>query len=138
MPTVRPRLVVDTNLWISFLLTRSRSKLERIISDPSVSLLFSEELLEEFMTVALRPKFKKYFSDKDLEELLFSLHQKAEIIHVRAKTTVCRDEKDNFILALCADGKATHLVTGDGDLLSLKKFGRTKIVRLSELKVPLL
>lgn len=87
MPTVRPRLVVDTNLWISFLLTRSRSRLERILLDRSVILLFSEELLEEFVNVATRPKFKKFFSEKDLEELLTSLHQKAEIINVRSKTT---------------------------------------------------
>ena len=134
MPTRKRRLVVDTNLWISFLLTQDRSKLDQVIADPSVILLFSEELLEEFVNVASRPKFKKYFSQADLERLLVHLHQKAEFISVSSTVEACRDEKDNFILALCAEGKATHLVTGDDDLLSMKKFRKTKIIRLSDLE----
>ena len=45
---------------------------------------------------------------------------------------VCRDPKDNFLLALAHDGKADYLLTGDNDLLVMKKFGRTKIVKISE------
>jgi len=34
----------------------------------------------------------------------------------------CRDFKDNFLLSLCRDGKADFLITGDPDLLVIKKF----------------
>jgi predicted nucleic acid-binding protein len=45
---------------------------------------------------------------------------------------VCRDPKDNFLLALAKDGLADYLITGDRDLLSVKKFGKTQIVTLNE------
>ena len=40
------------------------------------------------------------------------------------------DPKDNFLLAFAKDGNATHLITGDKELLSLKKFGKTRIVTI--------
>ncbi|MEZ4972859.1 MAG: putative toxin-antitoxin system toxin component, PIN family [Cyclobacteriaceae bacterium] len=55
------RVVVDTNLWISFLITKNHKKLDSKIKSGNVRLLFSLELLEEFLVVANRPKFKKYF-----------------------------------------------------------------------------
>lgn len=44
------------------------------------------------------------------------------------KVNICRDKKDNQVLDLCVVGKADYLVTGDKDLLVLKKFKKTKIV----------
>lgn len=41
-----------------------------------------------------------------------------------------RDVKDNFLLAIAADGSADYLVTGDSDLLVLKEFGKTRIVTM--------
>ena len=40
--------------------------------------------------------------------------------------------KDNFLLSLALDGFATHLLTGDKDLLILKNFGQTKIQKITE------
>ena len=45
---------------------------------------------------------------------------------------ICRDPKDNFLLALAQDGKATHLITGDKDLLIIQKIGITKILTIAE------
>lgn len=50
-----------------------------------------------------------------------------DLIQVESFVTVCRDSKDNFLLALEKDGKADYLLTGDKDLLDLIKFGKTKI-----------
>lgn len=50
-----------------------------------------------------------------------------DLIEVDSIVTVCRDLKDNFLLALAKDGKADYLLTGDKDLLTLTKFGKTKI-----------
>lgn len=61
MPNAKDRVIIDTNLWISFLLTKDYSKLDSILSEALLTLLFSQELLEEFIEVAQRPKFKKYF-----------------------------------------------------------------------------
>jgi len=130
MPKKKSRIVIDTNIWISFLLTKDFSAFDRIISAPILTLLFSKELLEELIEVAQRPKFKKYFSSADLEVLLFQMKEHGEFITVTSSTTICRDPKDNFLLSLSKDGKASHLITGDKDLLDLKRFGRTQIITL--------
>ena len=41
---------------------------------------------------------------------------------------VCRDENDDFVLATALAGKADVIVTGDEDLLVLKKFRRIEIL----------
>jgi predicted nucleic acid-binding protein len=43
------------------------------------------------------------------------------------------DSKDDFLLALCKDGKADYLLTGNKiDLLDLKQFEQTTILSLTE------
>ena len=132
MAKKKDRVIIDTNLWISFLLTNNFSKLDEIFGNDLIILLFSETLLDEFIEVALRPKFKKYFTITDLEALLTRIKSEAEFIKVTSDITVCRDPKDNFLLSLAKDGKATHLITGDKDLLDIKVFGTTKIITITQ------
>ena len=73
MPKLKDRVIIDTNLWISFLITINYSKLDKILSDRLITLLYSQELIDEFIEVAQRPKFKKYFTTEDLKSLLLSL-----------------------------------------------------------------
>ena len=104
--------------------------MDRLLANNLITLLFSQDLITEFIQVARRPKFKKYFNTSDLEQLLKSISTKAIFIEVFSEVNKSPDPKDNFLLALAKDGSATHLLTGDKDLLSLKKFGNTKIVTL--------
>jgi putative PIN family toxin of toxin-antitoxin system len=87
--------------------------LDGIINDKKVILLYSQELIEEFIEVARRPKFKKYFDEESLQSLLAKMAARAEFIDVESKINICQDYKDNFLLALAKDGNATHLLTGD-------------------------
>ncbi len=126
------KIVLDTNIFIYFLISNSFHKLDKKLKNNDIKLLFSEELLSEFLQVVSRPKFKKYFSDKDITNLLNDLHNYADLIEVYSQVNVCRDKKDNFLLALCVDGKADFLITGDQDLLDLKKFKKTSIIKISD------
>ena len=126
------RVIIDTNLWISFLLTNDYSKVDPLFANNNITLIFSQELIDEFIEVTLRPKFKKYFSLTDIEDLLKRVRKKAAFISVTTTITTCRDPKDNFLLALAKDGNATHLLTGDKDLLVLGNIGKTKILTLSD------
>lgn len=132
MPATKNKVIIDTNLWISFLLTKDFSKFDQLFANDVLTLLFSKELLNEFIEVSGRPKFKKYFSIAALEFLLQQISLRAEFVEVKSEIAVCRDPKDNFLLALSADGNATHLITGDKDLLDLKKFGNTVILTFTE------
>jgi putative PIN family toxin of toxin-antitoxin system len=126
MQKIKHRIIIDTNLWISFLLTKDLSKIDSLLKGNNVKLLFSQELLEEFIEVAKRPKFKKYFSQQDIKSLLSKINTKAEFITIKSTVAICRDAKDNFLLALAKDGKASHLITGDSDLLVSIKLAKQK------------
>lgn len=132
MPKAKDRFIIDTNLWISFLLSKDYSKLDKLFRQQNITLIFSKNLLEEFIEVARRPKFKKYFSLSDLNELLSEIHLRAEFIDVNSTVILCRDSKDDFLLSLAKDSNASHLVTGDNDLLEIKKFEKTIILTISE------
>ena len=58
------RIIIDTNLWISFLINKDFKKLDDKIKKGKVRLIFSVELIDEFLTVADRSKFRKFFDKK--------------------------------------------------------------------------
>lgn len=126
------RLILDTNLWISFLISSNYERLDELLFNQNCTLLFSQELLEEFIAVTKRPKLRKYFSKSDLEDLLETIDEVAEFVQVTSVILECRDPKDNFLLSLAVDGKADYLLTGDNDLLVLEKIGDTEIKTISE------
>ena len=128
----KDRIIIDTNLWISFILTGDSSKLDEVINEDSSVLLFSIELLEELIDVASRPKFRKYFPTEDLISLLYQIEKNSEFINVVSSVEICRDLKDNFLLSLAQDGQATHLISGDKDLPEIGKFGETVILTIAE------
>lgn len=129
---VNRRVILDTNLWISFLISNRQQELDLLLESGVVTLIFSAELLEEFLEVANRPKFKRFFKKTDIEGLLGQIQNFGELIIVESKVEKCRDEKDNFLLNLSVDGKADFLITGDSDLLVLSKIEQTQIVTWSD------
>jgi putative PIN family toxin of toxin-antitoxin system len=132
MSKVKDRVIIDTNLWISFLLNKDYTKLDKLFRQQNITLLFSKDLLEEFIEVARRPKFKKYFSISDLNDLLSEIYFRAEFIEVTSEVIFCRDSKDDFLLSLAKDSNASHLITGDVDLLEIKNFEETIILTITE------
>jgi uncharacterized protein len=132
MPKQKDRVIIDTNLWISFLLAKDFSKFDSIIADNEITLIFSAELIDEIVEVTQRIKFQRYFKLDDVESLLLKLKSRAIFIEVKSEINKCRDPKDNFLLSLSLDGNATHLLTGDKDLLILKRFGQTKILKITK------
>jgi hypothetical protein len=130
MTRKKSRIILDTNLLISFLINKDFQDLDKLLVSDEIILVFSQELLEELVTVLLRPKFRKIFSKKDLQDLLEILDKFSVFIEIVSDVNICRDPKDNFLLNLAIDGKADFLLTGDNDLLSLIKVGETEILTL--------
>jgi len=128
MPKNKPlKLIIDTNLWVSFIISNKQNLLDSLLFSEEARLLFSKELITEIEQTITKPKLKKYFGTNALEEMLSTFEPFIDFIEVKSIVTVCRDTKDNFLLALAKDGQADYLLTGDKDLLELKKFGKTKI-----------
>lgn len=129
------RIIIDTNLWIHFLITKQYAFLDNLLENGKVRLIFSHELMTEFVEVVKRPKLKKYFAEDDLRQMLELIDQYADIITVTSDVKVCRDENDNFLLSLALDSKANYLITGDNDLLVINQFMDTRIITISQYKL---
>jgi uncharacterized protein len=78
------------------------------------------------LRTTLRVKFK---ADPGKLPLLLALREQAEIVApVRLGQRVCRDKDDDIVLPTAVAGKANVIVTGDDDLLALKKFRDIRIL----------
>ena len=124
----KKRVIVDTNCWISFLIGRKLSSLVALLSDARIDLVLCDELLEEIREVTQRPKFARYFPLREVESLLSFLRLKGTLFEPAEDIHFCRDEEDDYLLALAVEAKAHYLVTGDKDLLVIKKIASCRIV----------
>lgn len=122
------KVIIDTNLWISFLIGQGLANLKSLIVSETIQLIVCDQLQEEIRQVTQRPKLRKYFSPQKVSEMLELLAIMGLPVEIKSEVSVCRDEKDNFLLALAQDSQAEFLITGDTDLLILEEFKRTKIV----------
>lgn len=133
MPKSKPlKLIIDTNLWISLIISKKLNQLDPLLYSENVKLLFSNELIHEIETTIAKPKLKKFFPGNALDEMLTVFEPFIDLINVKSKVEFCRDPKDDFLLALARDGKANYLITGDKDLLSIGKFEQTNILTITE------
>jgi len=87
-------------------------------------------LLTEFIEVTQRRKIKKYLETDEVLDAINILKRHAERVQVTSEVNECEDPDDNFLLALCKDGNANYLVTGDKLLLRFKSFHSTEVISL--------
>ena len=127
------KIILDTNLWISFLITKNYRHIDQFILNEKIKLFFSKELIEEFISVTARSKFRKYFLDTDVDELIEIFDFYGEVVEVNSDVKECRDPKDDFLLNLAIDSKANYLVTGDSDLLDIGVIESNEIITISNL-----
>ena len=123
------RSVFDTNVLVSALLlpdSKPRHALELALQKGSVLLSFAT--LAELYEVLGRKKFLRYIDEEDIRSFLAALTREAEWVEVDVRIAACRDPKDDKFLELAVSGRATHIVTGDSDLLALSPFQGIEIL----------
>ena len=109
--------ILDSNIWISYVITKRLSILVTLIHNHQLTVLTSRYLVEEIQEVLSRSKFKKYLKHSDIKEVI-AIHLKLCLFVGTDETTyLLTDPKDNFLLNLYNKGKATVLVSGDKELL---------------------
>ena len=104
----------------------SRQAFDRALDSGEVVL--SLPVLAEIHDVLARPKFRKYISEEDARQFLAAFLRRAEWVEINEAIQACRDPKDDKFLELAASGHATHIITGDRDLISLSPFRGILIV----------
>ena len=126
------RVIVDTNVVVSAIL---RDRLPEkvllfIIAHPDFEWVASGEILTEYREVLRRPKFALPESVLNKWEERF----RSAIAEWPAKIPAAfpRDLKDAKFLACALIADADFLITGDRDFSEAHKFGRTKIISVSQ------
>lgn len=131
--TTEVRTVFETSVAVSaVLLPRSVPRRAFDFAAAVGRLLLSEATLAELDDVLRRPKFDKYAPEPRRLEFLLSLVDLAEVVPVSRRIAVCRDPKDDKFLELAVAGRATHIISGDDDLLTLHPFQGIAIVTAKE------
>ena len=123
------RAVVDTNIFVSGLLTTGTSK---IVVDKGLNraftLLISGPLRKETSLTLKKFVKKGLLSKSDVNKFLWELVSRSELVIRNVPLKVCRDPKDNMILETALCGKADFIVTGDKDLLVLNPYEGIPII----------
>lgn len=117
------RFVFDTNAVVSALLLKKsvvRQALDKALEQGK--LLVSQATIEELNQVLRRGGFDKYVLEEERIEFITVLVREAILVDIVETITECRDPKDNKFLELAISGRATCIVSGDDDLLSLHPF----------------
>jgi len=117
------RAVLDPNVVVSAVLlphSVPRQAFDRVPEHGKV--LISAATVAELNDVLRRPRFDKYLREEERTEFLATLVREAELVDVTDVVTDCRDPQDNKFLELAVSGKATHILSGDDDLLALHPF----------------
>ena len=117
------RFVFDINALVSaFLIDGSvpsqalRSALDRGV------VLISAPLVTTLAGVLGRPRFDRYLTLHEREELMAAFVASARMVEIAERIRACRDPDDDAILEVAVNGNATAIITGDSDLLVLNPF----------------
>jgi uncharacterized protein len=124
------KVVLDTNIFISYLLFNGRVR--RILNQffQDVEICMSDELELEILRI-LRDKFDAPSSITKKFQLIV---ENSKMYNPKQKIFACRDYKDNFILELAEEAKARLIITGDKDLLVLQHWHATEIIKITYLE----
>lgn len=127
------KVILDTNIWISFLLGKRLTILREIVEMEEVEIYVSDDLLAELREVVFRPKFLGKIEFQSVLNLFELINAKCRIIegYLNVESAI-RDIKDLYLLSMAESIPAEYIVTGDNDLLVLRNYKDTRIITFAE------
>lgn len=127
------RVVFDTNILVSAALSKRSTSRQALRQTQTHGVVLSTiETLEELEEVLYRSKFDRYLDDEDRVDFFKEYLERIEPVVVTEAIAECRDPKDNKFLELAVSGNASHIITGDADLLVMNPFRGISIVTPQE------
>lgn len=120
------KVVLDTNILISAIAFGGKPKeVLNLVLDEKIIAATSPILLAEFQEV-----YNKNFPLKfvDFELTLERIEEIFKMVKPKRSLKIVRDEDDNRVLEAAVEGNCSYIITGDKDLLDLKKFKKIKIL----------
>jgi putative PIN family toxin of toxin-antitoxin system len=128
------RVLFDNNIWISFLIGKQLNTLLDVFGRPDVVVCYCDELEQEFLNVAHRPKILRYVNEEQIERVHQLMTQFCELFEVGDTASITnRDPKDIYLLALAESVPVDYIVSGDKDLTDLHQHAGIPILKYVEL-----
>lgn len=120
------RVVIDTNIIVSALIFGGNSeKIVKKLINKELLAFTSPQLISELLDV-LSKKFK--YSERDLIITKIQLTEITKTVYPDKEIKIARDVKDNKVIEAAVEGKCGFIITGDKDLLEIRKYKRIKIL----------
>lgn len=130
------RLVVDTNVLVSaFLWQGTPGRLIELAAEKELELFSSRTLLDELAATLAKRRLAKPLAATGLsaEQMLRQYRRLITLVTARQLAQrISRDADDDAVLACALAARAELIVTGDEDLLVLKRFHDIPIITPSE------
>lgn len=117
------KVVVDPNVFISAEISSLGypARIARAAGEGVFQLMVSDRLLSELHGVLMRPRFRRYLTEGEAEELIANLRKigtSAEEANIGR--VVPGDTEDDYLVALAYSSGADYLVSGDPHLAEVE------------------
>ena len=129
------KIILDCNIWISWLIGHQYNVVRQILLDPRFDIYVCDALLDEIREVVNRGKIRKYVSEAEIKDLFRIIHAFCIFadFEIEAEANV-RDPKDLYLFSFAESINANYIVSGDKDLLTIKQYKGTTILKLADFK----
>lgn len=127
---VPDRVVLDTNIWVSYFISGRFVQLSALVFDYKLTLLSSPALADELAEVLSRRKFIKYLT-LPVDDYVAFHHSLTTRLYPKIRFTDSPDPKDNFLFDLAIQYRAGYLVTGDRKLLAMPPLKQVQVISLT-------
>jgi len=123
------RVVLDTNVIIAAFATRGlcAELFEVCLVDHTI--VISEHILSEIQKKLIE---KIHLPKSTVQNIIDYFRSIAEVFEPEHVESVCRDKDDHKIIGIALAGNARFIITGNSDLLSLKKYKSVRIINPRE------
>ena len=130
------RAVLDTNVWVSAMLTPDKppAKILEIALTGRMRLIISPGIIAEIGRVLQYPKVKRLWKNhritsQEVDDVIFKLLKVALITPGKTLAEgVSDDPADDMIIACALEGRADFIISGDHHLTDLENYQGIKIV----------
>jgi len=123
------RVVLDTNIIIAAFASRGlcAELFEVCLVDHTI--VISKHILSEIQKKLIE---KIHLPKSTFQNIIDYFRSIAEVFEPENVESVCRDKDDNKIIGTALAGSARFIITGDGDLLALKKYKGVRMINPRE------
>lgn len=130
-----PNVVVDTNVLLTYLLSPdpTGTVVDRLLDAAAsnrLELLLPVQVMVELNIAVQRPRLARRVTHHEVESVLRRVTEIATVLPLlnEEPPAICRDPKDDFLIAVAFLHDADFLVTQDTDLLVLDPIGKLRII----------